>query len=53
MDDLDKKIKLTTTEMNLTQDAQKRNELSIELKIIQFKKEIEDIKKRIEILSSR
>jgi hypothetical protein len=39
--------------MNLTQDAQKRNELSIELKILQFKKEIEDIKKRIEILSSR
>ena len=53
MDDLNNKITIVRTEMNLAQDPQKRDELNKKLRVLQLRKEIEDIKKRIDMLSSR
>lgn len=52
MDNLNDKITLIRTELNLTQDPKQKQELNKQLNILNLRKEIEDIKKRIEFLSN-
>jgi hypothetical protein len=52
MTELEKKIVLIKTEINLTQDPKQKEELNKQLNILNLKKEIDDIKKRIEFLSN-
>ena len=48
MEDLNNQITLIRTELNLEQDPQKKQELNKRLNVLNLKKEIETIKKRIE-----
>ena len=52
MEDLTKQITLIRTELNLTQDPAQRTELTKQMNVLLLKKEIEDIKKRIEQLNN-
>jgi hypothetical protein len=51
MEDLTNQIILIGTELNLEQDPAKKQELRKKLNILNLRKEIEDIRKRIEQLS--
>ena len=48
MEDLNNQITLIRTELNLEQDPQKKQDLNKRLNVLNLKKEIETIKKRIE-----
>ena len=48
MEDLNNQITLIRTELNLEQDPQKKQDLNTRLNVLNLKKEIETIKKRIE-----
>lgn len=48
MDNLNNQITLSHTELNLEQDPQKKQELNKRLNVLNLKKEIDTIKKRIE-----
>ena len=52
MDDLTNKITLTRTELNLTQDPEKRQEITKRLNKMLLQKEIETIKKRMEQMNT-
>jgi hypothetical protein len=52
MEDLNNQITLLRTELNLEQDPVRKQELNKKLNILNLKREIETIKKRIEQLSS-
>ncbi len=52
MDNLNDKITLIRTELNLTQDPKQKEELNKQLNILNLRKEIEDIKKRIDFLAN-
>ncbi len=52
MEDLNDRITLIRTKMNLIQDPEERQELNKQLNVLLLKKEIETIKKRIEQLSN-
>jgi hypothetical protein len=51
MNDLNNQITVLRTELNLEQDPIKKQELNKKLNILNLRKEIEDIKKRIAQLS--
>lgn len=48
MEDLNNQITLIRTELNIEQDPQKKQDLNKRLNVLNLKKEIETIKKRIE-----
>lgn len=48
MEDLNNQITLIRTQLNLEQDPQKKQDLNKRLNVLNLKKEIETIKKRIE-----
>lgn len=48
MEDLNNQIILLRTQLNLEQDPQKKQDLNKRLNVLNLKKEIETIKKRIE-----
>ncbi len=48
MEDLNNQITLIRTELNLEPDPQKKQDLNKRLNVLNLKKEIETIKKRIE-----
>jgi hypothetical protein len=50
MEDITNQITVLRTELNLEQDPTKKQELNKKLNILNLKKEIETIKKRIEQL---
>ncbi len=52
MENINDKIVLLRTELNLTNEPMKRTELNKQLNILLLRKEIEQIKKRIEQLSN-
>ena len=47
MEDITSQITLLSTKINLEQDSQRKQELNNKLNILNLKKEIETIKKRI------
>ena len=51
MDDLSKQITMLRTELNLTQDSEKRGKLTKQLNVLLLKQEIQTINKRIEQLN--
>ncbi len=51
MEDLSNQITLLRTQMNLERDPERKQELNKKLNIMNLKKEIETIKKRIQQLS--
>lgn len=51
VEDINNEIKLIQMELNMTKQQNKRLELTKKLSILNLKKEIEDIKKRIQQLS--
>ena len=51
MEDINSKIKLAQTELNLEHDLSKRTVITKRLNILYLKKEIEDIKLKIKQLS--
>jgi hypothetical protein len=51
MNDLNNQITVLRTQLNLEQDPAQKQELNKKLNILNLKKEIETIKKRIEMLS--
>ncbi len=51
MEDITNQITLLRTQMNLEQDPERKQELNKKLNILNLKKEIETIKKRIQQLS--
>ncbi len=52
MDDITSQIALLRTQMNLELDPTKKQELNKKLNVLNLKKEIETIKKRIQQLSN-
>ncbi len=52
MNELNNQITVLRTELNLEQDPTKKQELNKKLNILNLRKEIEDIKKRIAQLST-
>ena len=52
MEDITSQITLLRTQMNLEQDPERKQELNMKLNILNLKKEIETIKKRIQQLSN-
>ena len=52
MEDLNNQITLLHTQMNLEKDPAKKQELNKKLNILNLKKEIETIKKRIQQMQS-
>lgn len=52
MEDITSQITLLRTQMNLEQDPERKQELNKKLNILNLKKEIETIKKRIQQLSN-
>lgn len=52
MEDLNNQITLLRTELNLEQEPTKKQELNKKLNILNLRKEIEEIKKRITQLSN-
>jgi hypothetical protein len=52
MEDITKQIALLRTQINLEQDPEHKQELNKKLSILNLKKEIETIKKRIKQLSN-
>jgi len=50
--DINNQLKLKQTELQITQDVEKRQAIQNRIKVLQYKKEIEEIRKRIEQLSS-
>ena len=50
MDELDDKIRVKQTQVSVESDPLRKQELQKQLRKLQFQKEIEQIKKRIELL---
>lgn len=49
--DLNDKINLKNTELRMTDDSAKRQKLQNDIRVLQYRKEIEDIKEKIRLLS--
>ena len=49
--DLNDKINFKNTELRMTDDSAQRQKLQNDIRVLQYRKEIEDIKEKIRLLS--